>query len=112
MEEKVIEVDKTRRPCKVGFWSKVWWFVLETILAILIAACFIGAIAMEEAGFYNTSRYRIINDAYSHIFSEDSMFLIGNVMAEDYSRNDNYCATSNVAYANVVQPLESGNKNY
>jgi signal transduction histidine kinase len=110
MEEKIMEVDKSKKPCKFGFWSKVWWFVAETVLAIIIAFCFIGAIAMEEAGFYNTSRYRIINDAYSQIFSEDSMFLIGNVLAEDYSRNDNYCATSNVAYANVVQPLESGNK--
>lgn len=87
---------------RFGFWTKVWAYIGEIILSLLVAGCVLGGIVMVEEGFYNTSLYRILERSYSGIFSEDARFLIGNALAGDYSKNTNNCATSNIAYANVI----------
>ena len=45
---------------RFGFWTKVWAYIGEILLSLLVAGCVLGGIVMVEEGFYNTSLYRIL----------------------------------------------------
>ncbi|MCR4618304.1 MAG: HAMP domain-containing histidine kinase [Lachnospiraceae bacterium] len=90
---------------RFGFWGKVWAFIGEIVLSVIVGGCLVGGFCMIEEGFYNTSFYRIVERSFSPIFEEDARFILGNALAEDFSKNTNNCATSNIAYASVIHQV-------
>ena len=102
-----ISEGKEKKVGRLNIWAKLFIVIGEVLLSLLFAASVVGAFVMMEAGFYNTSLYRIVDDAFTGIYDQDCRFLLGNTLAEDYSRNNNDCDTNNIVYASVTH--QTGN---
>lgn len=93
--------NENKKICKVGLWTKIWAFIGELMLTLLIVGC-LGMIAyLLTSGYYYKPFHQIVNEAITEYAYDDMYYLANAVYNEDTAKAYYNCEQENIAYAKV-----------